>query len=269
MNVELQTLATLSSESVPEDCDMLFINYPQKDFSDEETAMLKEYLTAGGNVIITVDYTAAEFPNLISIMDYYGIKMVGGIVLEGDANQYMAGYPNYIIPTIETHDITSDAKGADIPVFMPISSGLTLSDSTRSSLAVTGLLSTTDSSYAKMNMDSSSAEMEDGDIQGPFYLGMIGTDTYNDVTSNLVVFSSAYTFTDETSTYGNAELLTGTVGYMSGDLETISIATKSLAADYIYPSQGQAFAWAAITTIALPIAIFVFGAVICFRRRRK
>ncbi len=269
LNIESNQLATLSAEAVPEDCDILYINSPQKDFSDEETAMIKDYLAAGGKAIFITDYNAAEFPNLVSILDYYGIKLVQGIVLEGDIGKYVSGMPNYIIPDVESHDATSLAYGNNIPVFMPIASGLMISDSTRSSLTVEPLLTTSDKAYAKTNIESTNAEKEEGDIDGPFYLGLAATDTYNNVTASLVVYSCGYTFSDETSSYGNSYLLSSTIGYLAGDTTALSIPTKSLAGDAIYPSPMQQYAWGIITSLVIPIAIFIFGAVICYKRRRK
>ena len=269
MNIDVQTLTTVTAESIPQDCDILFINSPEKDFSEEETTVIENYLKSGGKAIITLDYKSVGLKNFASILDYYGVKMVEGMVVEGDKNMYMANYPNYIVPTIESHDITTKAKNGGIPVFMPISSGLTISNSVRSSLTVTPLLSTSDESYSKVDLESQSYEKEAGDVDGPFYLGLLATDTYNDITSDVAVFSCEYTFTDETTTYGNAELLAGTVGYLTGDTETLSIPSKSVVESYIYPSQMEAISWGVLTAFGIPLAILIFGAVICLRRRKK
>ena len=269
MNIEIKTLATMTQAAIPEDCDILYINSPEKDYSDEEATMIKDYLAAGGKALITLDYKTTELTNFSSILDYYGIQMVEGMVLESDTNQFISGYPMYLIPTMESHEITSKVKGNGIPVFMPVSSGLTISDTLRSSLTVESLLSTSDSAFSKTDMQSTSIEKEAGDIDGPFQIGLVATDTYNNVTSEVVVFSSEHAFTDDTATYGNSTLLTATIGYLAGDMETLSIPTKNYGANYIYSSQLQAIMWGAFTVIGIPAAIFVTGAVICYRRRRK
>jgi ABC-2 type transport system permease protein len=230
MNVNVKDLSTVSQSAIPEDCDILYINSPEKDFSDEETTVIKDYLTAGGKAIITADYNSSKLTNFLSILDYYGVKLVDGLVVEGNKNMYMSGYPTYLLPTIESRTITSKVSGSSIPVFMPNASGLAVSDTKRSSLTVDPLLSTSTSSYSKVNMQSSTIEKEDGDIAGPFYLGLDAKDTYNGVTSEVVVFSSEYTFSDETSTYGNSNLLAGTVGALSGNQATLSIPAKKTAA---------------------------------------
>ncbi len=269
MNVEIQNLATLTSESIPKDCDLLFINSPEKDFTEEEAAMIKEYLTNGGKAIITMDYMSQDLKNFSSLLDYYGVEMVKGMVVESDANMHMANYPTYLVPSIESHDITSKANDSKAPVFMPMSSGLLLSDSARSSLTLTPLLATSEDSFSKVNLESKTAEKEQGDIAGPFYLGVLATDTYNDVTSDLAVFSSEYTFSEDTASYGNLELLTGTVGYLIGDTQTVSIPSKSIVESYISPTAIESIGWGLLTAIGVPLTILIIGIVVCLRRRKK
>ena len=269
MNIELKTLSTLSQSTMPEDCDLLYINAPQKDFSDDETKMIKDYLTKGGKAIITLDFNASTLTNFLSILDYYGIEMVNGIVEEGDSNHFYAGHPDWILPTIESHDITTKVEAGNIPAFLPISSGLILADTTRSSLKVEPLFTTSDSSYSMVNAASTATTKEDGDIDGPFNLGLVATDTYNNVTSNIVVFSSAYTFTDDTADYGNTALLTGTVGFLSGDKGTLSIPTKSYNDSMLVTTQLQFITWGGFVALGIPLIIIIFGGVICYRRRRK
>ncbi len=270
MNIDVETVATLTQEAIPEDCDILYINSPEKDFTDEETTMIKDYLTSGGQAIITVDYNSSDLTNFASILDYYGIQMVEGIVLENDLDHYISGYPNYIIPDIASHEVTTQAKNGNIPVFMPISSGLSISETTRSSLVVEPLLNTSDSAFSKTNIESSNSSKEEGDIEGPFYLGLVASDTYNDVTSNVIVFSSELVFSDDTGSYGNSSLLSGTVGYLSGDMEALSIPVKSMQGNYVYTTQFEAVAWGiGICTIGIPFIIIVIGAMICLKRRKK
>ena len=55
-NVELKSLELLKGESVavPEDCEALIINAPQKDISKEESAAIVKYLEDGGQVMLII-----------------------------------------------------------------------------------------------------------------------------------------------------------------------------------------------------------------------
>ena len=269
MNVEVQTLATATQTSIPEDCDILYINAPQTDFTEEEATIIKDYLAAGGKAIININYLDYECPNLLSILDYYGIELVKGMVFEGDLGMHMANYPHVMYPTIESHDITDLASDNQIPILMPYASGLLISDTTRSSLTVEPLLTTSDAAYSKVADSITVADKEEGDIDGPFYLGLVATDSYNDNTASLVVYSTEMTFSDDTSKYSNSDLLSGTVGYLVGDRTTISIPTKSLSESYISTTELEVILWGGFAAVVNPLLILISGGVICYRRRRK
>jgi ABC-2 type transport system permease protein len=269
MNITVETLSTLTQSSIPEDCDILYINAPEKDLSEEEAAMIKDYLTAGGKAIINLDYAAKGLDNFLSIIEYYGVELVNGMIMEGDSNMHLTNNPHFLVPSLENHDITNQTSDKQIPVIMPISSGLQISDTLRSSLTVEGLLSTSDSAYSKIADQVTTTEKEAGDIDGPFYLGIAATDTFNGVTSTVVVYSSESVFDEATATYGNANILTGTIGYLSGDMETLSIPTKSVEANYIYTTEQQAIIWGIVVALFIPSIILITGIVVSLKRRKK
>lgn len=269
MNVSSDTLKTVSVSSVPKDCKILFINAPQSDFTDTETKMIKDYLMAGGKAIISVDYNAEKLPNLLSILKYYGIEMVNGIVLESDTNMHMNEHVNYLMPNVETNAITSLAKDNNVPVFMPNASGLKISDQKRTTLKIEPLLTTSASSYSKVNMESQTVDKEKDDIAGPFNLGLVATDTFNKVTSSIIVYGSAYTFTQDTAQYANSAVLTGSIGNCIGEQKLLSIPTKNTTDAQLTFTSNQVITLGATIVIFIPIAILIFGGVICYKRRRK
>jgi len=188
MNVNIQTLSTLTAENIPEDCDILYINSPKIDFSDEEAKMIKDYLAAGGNAIITVNYMASGMKNLKSILEYYGINIIDGLVVETDADMVNPRNPFYLLPNIESHDITSKAVEKSLYALMPEASGLVKAETTRSTLTITPLLTTSEASYAKTSLPIQTVYKEDGDVDGPFYVGVLATDTYEGTTSTCWYF---------------------------------------------------------------------------------
>jgi ABC-2 type transport system permease protein len=269
MNIAVETLKTVASESIPEDCDILFINCPTSDFTEDEVKQIKDYLTNGGNVVATVNFRTNKLPNYISILEYYGIQVVDGMVIETNRNMYSTNNPTYVLPKVEYSDITKKATTAEIPVFLPMSSGLTTLDTTRSSLTFTSLLTTSEDSYSKTNLNAKTLEKEENDVDGPFALGLLAKDSYNGVESNLLVYGTDLTFDDSLLAYGNSELLNGTVSYFIGNTSTLSIPTKSLAYARINVSSREAILWAGVVVILVPLATLVTGIVVCLLRRKK
>lgn len=269
MNVSVETLASRTIEAIPEDCEILFINAPQSDLNDTETAMIKEYLAGGGNAIITLDYVADTLANFKSILEYYGVATSKGMIFEGDTNYFEANYPLYLLPELKSHDITKQARESRIPVLVMGGSGLKISDTLRSTLTVEPLLITSDLAYSKVGEQFTTTTKEPGDVSGPFHVGLLARDTYNDVSSNVILFSSKYMFIDDVAGYANMKLLSGSIGYLTGDMELLSIPTKSLGASMLYPSQQEAILWGAVTVLIIPIFILATGIAVSLARRKR
>lgn len=269
MNISIQPLQTLTLEKIPDDCDVLIINAPKIDFSDAEMEMVKDYMAAGGNAVLIVDYQAQDFQNINSLINYYGLQVEKGIICEEDSSMY-ARYPHYIVPKAIDHDITSGIYNTNRVVIAPKSSGLYILDNIRSSLTIEPLLQTSDSAYSKVNLNSQTIMKEEGDIDGPFYVGVMSSDTYEGVTSKLVVYTSEMIFDDNMiSQFGNYYLLVNTIGNLVGELETISVKPRYLYPETLNITQKPIMVWAAIIIIIIPALILASGIVIVVRRRKR
>jgi len=270
MNLSIKNIKTISATSIPEDCGILYVNAPTTDFTEEETTMIKNYLASGGDMIATVNYKSPDLKNYTSILEYYGMELVNGIVFEGNMDRLYSNNPMYLLPKVESHEMTSKAASAKVPVIMPQSIGIMAAETTRSSLTLTPLLTTSESSYAKDPKNITTAEKKSGDINGPFNIGMAATETYNGTDTKVAVYTTEFTFDDNTLSYGNLDLLSGTISYMLGEgSSTLSIPTKSVAQEQIYPSQAEGLAWGGIIILILPAAILSMGIIVSLRRRKK
>lgn len=177
-NITTETLSLLTMESVPEDCDILLINAPENDLSADEAQKVIDYLDNGGKVFMVSNYTGTEMPNYDSIIEHYGLSRVDGIVLEGDSNYYYPNVPNYLIPSLESHTITSPLKSANRFVILPSAQGITIGDAPRDGVTVSELIGTSDSAYSKVNVaDVQTLEREKDDIDGPFALAVAVSET--------------------------------------------------------------------------------------------
>ena len=269
-NVKVKTTPTLTISSIPEDCDILMINSPESDFTADEIDMIMEYMENGGDVVLVVDYNATKLENLNTLIEYYGMKLQDGIVIEGDSSRHAQNNPHLIIPEVKQNAITDTAIQYGKYVIMPSSIGLQILDNTRSSLKVEPLMVTSDKAYAKVNLETSTFSKEFGDYDGPFYVGLAATDSFKGNSTNLVVYSSEFTFDDSAlEGFGNYEILTGTISHLAGGIQPISVKTRSLTVDPLTLTQKQANSWGIITAVILPLLILAGGVVISYRRRKR
>lgn len=272
INVTSKSINTLTTETIPEDCSLLLINAPQNDFSPDEVTMIKDYLGKGGDALIYTDYNSGNLENFGSLLNYYGVSVVSGIVVEGSRDHYMGQYINYLVPNIESHDITSSLKSAGTLVVAPQASGLQALDNARSTIETTPLLTTSDEAYSKTNVSSTNAEKEDGDIDGPFNLGLAVTETYNDAETKLVVYGSSLLIdesTVSTSSLGNLDLFLNSVNYVTDKKDTLAVRTVSTEQQYLNVTAAQANLWSVLIVVVLPVLVLASGGYVVLRRRKK
>jgi ABC-type uncharacterized transport system involved in gliding motility auxiliary subunit len=176
-NIETEELNLITADSVPEDADCLLVASPTSDISEAEAEKILTYLQAGGKAVIVTDYTGKEMPNLASVMEYYGLSLVDGIVMEGDSN-YFIQVPYYLVPDINSTEVSSEMTDGSSYTFLAAAQGIAISEDLRDGLEIASVLTTSSSSYSKTDVQNMKTyEKEDDDIDGSFSIGVIATET--------------------------------------------------------------------------------------------
>ena len=274
-NYDVQSLNLLTQDAVPKDTGCLMIAAPQKDLSEEEAQKIITYMEAGGKVMIFTEYTGTDMPNLKSVLENYGVTTGDGVIMEGDTGHYIMQRPYYIVPTIDSSDITSDIKSNNRYVLAPISQPVkTLSDY-RDTLQISSLLSTSDKAYIKTDVQNmTSYEKEDSDEEGSFQVGVSVTEQVDDDnTTQLVCFGCASLLdeaTDQQVSGGNTDLVLAALGWMcENDAPVIDVTSKSLTMSYLTVPQFDAAYWSIIVCGVIPVVFLLIGTVIWFKRRKQ
>lgn len=276
-NIDIQSLNLLTMDRVPDDADLLFIFAPAKDISEDEASKIISYLENGGKALIVSNYSSEEMPNFASVLENYGVKTADGIVLEGDTNHYISQNPSYLLPNIESNDITSSLSSGSRYILMPLAQGIVKSDNYRDSLEITDILTTSNGSYSKVNVeDMQTMEKESDDIDGPFAVGVSITENLDDEKeTQIVYYSSEALFNDQMNTMvsgANYELISASVNWMcesEEDSNTISIASKSYDTSTLTIPAADASFWSIFVTAVVPVVILVIGGGIWMKRRKQ
>ena len=271
-NVTVNSLATVTVDAIPDDCNILVINGATSDFSDDEIAMVRVFLQNGGKVIVGLAQTNEKMPNLKEFLEYYGIYQKKGIVVE-QYGSYMSGSPANIIPDLQQHEIVNKVRESGKYVIMPNSVGLMASDTVRESVTLTELMKTTEGAYSKVNQDSKTVEFEEGDILGPFDLAILAEEEASDGkgTMQLVVFGSQYLLNDEivgTGQFANGDLFGETLGYLNPEGSNVSISSINLGTEYLTIPANTQIMLGILLVFVLPLVILVTGLIIWLRRRK-
>lgn len=269
-NLEVESLNLISAENIPEDAQAILIMAPQSDFSADDVKKVKKYLDNGGNALVTMGWTEKTMDNLNGIFSEYGLSVGREIVLESNVGNYSQN-PFYLLPTISSSDITSTVAD-NYYIFMPYSVGITVNYDDENN-SITTLLSTSESSYGKADVqNAASYDKEEGDVDGPFYLGAYSERTIDEKTSKLVLYSCDSIFTDEADSMvagANKELFKSSVNNIVTADVSISIPVKDYETSYLTVPQLQAVLIGVITILVIPVILLLTGIIIAVRRRKK
>ncbi|MDR1833046.1 MAG: hypothetical protein LBQ92_00065, partial [Propionibacteriaceae bacterium] len=240
--------------------------------------------------------------NLDKVLAEYGVSEVPGMVFENDQTMYYQ-YQAYLLPEIGSSVYTSSVT--NMRVFAPYSKAVSYSD-TVEGVDFTALLTTSTMSVAKADYaNASTSEFEEGDVQGPFQVGLAAVktsgaataeasaepassaepsaddaaddaagDSAASVTSTLVVYGSELMFTDEADqmvSSANSSMFSDTISALTagGASGNLVIPVKEYGVSQVtIPALNALLCGLAIMAV-VPLGCLAAGVAIWYRRRKS
>ena len=272
-NIRLETLDLFNEEAVPEDAQALIIHAPTTDFNEADAQKVINYLNTGGNAIVTCNYTDTEHTNFNSILQAFQLEWVDGVVAENNAKYIYYGNPLYALPEIESTSYTSNATAGYV---LAIYSAAIQYPEDTDMLTFETLLTTSDSAVSKTDLNNiKTSEYEEGDIKGPFALGVAAVKVNEDNTaSQMVVLGSSMILSDETNQVvsGNhASLFLDIISEMTTETElsTSVIPVKEMNLSNLTIDTMTALSMAFVMIVVIPLVLLGYGIYVWWVRRKR
>ena len=282
---EVESIDLLTTGSVPEDCQVLVITALQEDITEKERDAILDYIEQGGEILLLMDpnLNKIEMPNFQDVLDEYGVSISDGYLLEGDANQMMAGAPNYIIAPISSSSeiVKNISMGLNICL---INSGKLDFASTEEleeeNVTLETLATVSDQAFYRTDLESSSETKidSDEDAAGATVAAMLTKEVDEDNTSKLIVFANTAFATNvqidpqyyilAITNYNNEDVLLNSVSYLTQREDNITIRKDSEAVTTYNVTEMQTRIVLGLI-FSIPILIVVIGIVVWQLRRRK
>ena len=272
-NIELCELDLVMEKTVPEDCACFLILGPATDLSEAERDAVLAYLENGGNLLASAVIETEQqgkTPNFDAVLVNYGVETKEGFIVEGDESSYVQ-YPNYLVPTLNAHEITDPMMAENYHVFMPLVRHIAAADSYRSTLDVQALMTTSESAFARTDVNDYSVEKSEKDIAGPFDVAFAVSEQVESGETRAVILGTPYFLDDGFASYaGNRNLLLNALKWMCDLEENISVVeSKSLASgEYLEVMNLNTSLLSFGITLVLPLLSVVAGIVIYVRRKK-
>lgn len=269
-NAEYQTINLMDYDSIPGNADCVIFYAPSADLSDDDVEKMLTYMEQGGDVILISGYTGEELPNYEKLLDFYGVSVTEGMIIEGNRNYYYQD-PFYLLPDVIYDTVTENVYNNGAYVFVPYAQGLTYED--REDVEVTPLLSATEESYVRDQLESTDTyEKQENDIDGPFDVGLKCEKMIGEESSLGLIYSGKSLFTKDADSMvagNNSKLFSGTIGAFTEYSVNVAIPVKSYEVEYLTISQSSLIFLALLTTIVIPFTFLAGGFMIWFMRRKR
>ena len=284
----LSEVNLLMSTSVPEDCDLLLMDAPTSDLSENEVQMLRNYLAGGGKVMILFgDTSSADLPNLAGVLSEYGIEAADGYI--ADPTRCYQGNYYYIFPELTVSGDLADNISSEM-VLLTNAHGMNLTDPQRDTISTSAFMASSDQAYAVTDSTQK---------QGSYTLGAVATETIEnqdasdgsasddesaddgsadgdtaegtgEQESRLTVISAGslidQSITDTFPQLENTQLFMNAVTANFDGVQNLSIEAKSLGTEYNTMQHTGVLSFLVI--FGIPAVILIGGFVVWFRRRR-
>lgn len=278
------TIVDPMSEDFPYDADLIVVNAPVNDFSEELVDKLYDYLENGGNygknMIYLANYAQKSTANIDAFLAEWGIEVGSGVVGETNNNNLATGTTRYAIRNfIGENDYSTNVSQLSLPVISYNARPVNLLFENRSNVSTTALLTTDDTAYILTDeMQELAQSGIEPEIVNGSYNTMALSSKYtfdsdnNQVTSSLLVYGSSDMLDaglTGTTYYNNGDYFVSIVNTMVGKNSGITIVAKDLAAATFDTDVAKANAAFWVFIILIPAAVLITGIVIWLRRRHK
>ncbi|MGN0485323.1 MAG: Gldg family protein [Lachnospiraceae bacterium] len=288
-NITTSTMNLMDYDEIPEDAAGIVISGPTKDFSQDDAKKVKDYLKKGGKALILGTYTNEKMENFYSILEAYGVTAENGLVVDSDKSRYYQ-QPFFLLPQMGASELLDGCS--DSYLMVPYSIGFTHKDVADGSQTVTSLLTTSDDSYAKKDVENAeSFDKAKGDVDGPFEVGLdivasnetqTDADTDKDAETEsetektdteIMLFGSSLLFTDEADQYvsgNNLNLFTNCINkFKSEDNPSIVIPVKAYDSSTLTITPIVVIIAGLVCIVFLPLLLLAVGIVIWVGRRKR
>ncbi|MBQ6175078.1 MAG: Gldg family protein [Clostridia bacterium] len=254
------------------DKDVVMILSPLRDLSQNELEQLTSFAEAGGSFFFAIDWDTpvGSMPNLLSLMELYGIiPRPGLVVADADARSaYYEGYPHYLYPILEQTEASLVMLQSGSPaLLLPAATAFMTPVHADPYLYTDILLASPEDTYL-IPISRENIDRHDDDPSGPFALGILASRlTQQTFFSRACAIgcSTALTDTEVFARTDNRELIVRITDWLLNESEFTGISAR----DAVRPQLSvRSVGLGSAVVLLLPIAVIAAAVVVLGFRQR-
>lgn len=273
-NFKVEKLQLFGKEKIPEDCDVLNIIGPRKQFTPHEVDVLRDYLSSGGKCLVAIDPLVDS--GLENLLREWSVEIGNDLVVDPVRRLFFAGPTTIFTDDYGFHEITGKMKGVATIFSLARSVDFFPVDQ---SLHGVKLVSASKSAWGETNLQTKEARYDEGeDKKGPVSIAVAVSKRKSPYMPDeegksqglrLVVFGDADFISDaQIANPGNSDLFLNSINWLAQKEKLISIGPKSPDIRKVSISRKQMHAIFLSTIAGLPLLAIFAGITVWWRRKR-
>ncbi|MDR1101440.1 MAG: Gldg family protein [Clostridiales bacterium] len=265
---ELVEVNTILGE-IPEDIAVLMIIAPRTDFAASEIDSLDRFLASGRGLQVYLDVETPNLPNLQGYLSSdWGLEFQRNLVVETDAGRVLDRYPTTLVPNVGYHAITEAIASSNISIIVPVARQVSIREDAAETLDITPLLSTSEASFARSDMEINTIAMQESDVAGPIDVAVVSGILTADgkVEASVMAVGTANLVDSEIAVY-NKDFILNAVNWQANSTQKSIIRPKSLVSGVLTIS-AEALSSCVIIVFLMPLIMLVMGLTVFLKRRR-
>ena len=275
-NYDSKSIDLLQKAEVPNDCTVLVVGGPTRDYQQPEVDAIKKYVEDGGRALFMVDpplklgrSEIADNDALTNLLQSWGVSLDKDLILDlNPIGQLLGVGPQVaLVRSYDSHAIVDGMKGT--ATGFPLSRSLEIKNGDKTT--VQKLFGSSDSSLATNNLSSPQVDSNDPkNRKGPLTIAAAGTYNTGKQDSQgrfVVVGSSSWAANSFINFNGNSDLALNTIDWLGSDEDLISIRPKEQEDRRITMTRAQLTLVRSTSQFLLPLLIVVAGVSVWWKRR--
>jgi hypothetical protein len=275
-NVELEAVATRGKSELPKSCDALFVLGPIKAFSEDESALLKRYLDAGGNLLLALDPVIegdhVQETGLEALAKAYGIRIDRDVVVELDRERLLSPSPveAFVVMNYGTHETIRPLASIRAPVVLQLARSL------GADKGADVVMSASEKAYGEGELAALTAgddlKPSDGDVLAPVHLALAvdSKPEKEKLGGRLIVVGDSDWLHAELlhqPQLANVDLLASFTGFLTEREALVSIAARKIDAQALVITEEGLLGIFLRVVLLMPLAALVLGVGVWWQRR--
>lgn len=276
--LNVRSLSLFEAPSVPEDCALLVVAAPRRDYRESEIGKVEEYLDRGAPALFLIE-PHIDLPLLEGLLGRFGIRVNDDAVVDPYSRVFGGDYSVAVVTEYEPHPITRDFT---LATFFPSARSVALSGGGAEGVSAAYLARTGKNAWGETDLeliDRGQAVRSEEDNLGPVAVAAVarrlpasdaaGGDGGGGETRVAVFGDADFAANSSFHLSGNADLFLNVVDYLTEDEDLISIRPKSALGDRLFLSASQGRFIFLVSVVLLPAAVLGFGVTVWVKRRRR